>query len=126
MLARSNRLPSYEISKVMRDGKRVNFSGITLIYKKREMDSGLSAQAGSAAGMTTRVAFIVSTKVDKRATVRNRMRRIMSESVRHELPAMTHGIDGVFIGSKSLIGLTQVQVEAIVLDLLERVGGNRV
>lgn len=114
MLPRSNRLPSFEIPTVMRYGKRVSGNGVTLIYLKRKMDSG------SESGMTTRIAFIVSTKVDKRAVVRNRMRRVMSESVRHIMKTISPSVDGVFIGSRQLIGLTQLQVEVIIQDLLRK------
>lgn len=115
MLPRPNRLPSFEISNVMRSGKRVSGNGVTLIY----WDKG---QKAINSNQISRFAFIVSTKVDKRAVVRNRMRRLMSESVRHHVNEITTRIDGVFVGSKSIIGLTQRQVEVIIRDLLQSAG----
>ncbi len=64
-----------------------------------------------------RFAFIVSTKIDKRATVRNRMRRVLSESVRHLLPTIAP-IDGIFIAKKNFADLPQTDVEKIVSALL--------
>lgn len=64
-----------------------------------------------------RFAFIVSTKIDKRATARNRMRRIMSESVRH-LISTIQPIDGIFIAKKNFAGFPQTEIEKIVRALL--------
>lgn len=64
-----------------------------------------------------RFAFIVSTKIDKRATRRNRMRRTMSESVRHVLNTI-QPIDGIFIAKKNFTDLPQTEVEKIVSALL--------
>lgn len=73
--------------------------------------------------LSPRFAFIVSTKVDKRATVRNRIRRLMSESVRlHVSEAL--GIDGIFIGSKQLVGKTQQEVNELVLGALHEAIGS--
>lgn len=112
MLPRTHRLPSLEIPTLMRNGKRISKNGVTLIY--RTQNSELRTQP-------PRFAFIVSTKVDKRAVVRNRMRRLMSESVRHQMEKISPGLDGIFIGSKALIGLTQEQVKVRVHDLILRV-----
>lgn len=46
---------------------------------------------------TFRCAIITGTRVDKRATVRNRMRRLVSESVRIALPRVKDGFDAVFV-----------------------------
>lgn len=64
-----------------------------------------------------RFAFIVSTKIDKRATARNRMRRTMSESVRHVMNTIPP-IDGIFIAKKNFSDLSQTEVEKIVTALL--------
>ena len=60
----------------MHSGTRITGGGIVLIALNNETD-------------VSRFAFIVSTKIDKRATVRNRIRRLMSESVRLFLPEIT-------------------------------------
>lgn len=88
----------------MRTGKRVSLGAITLIYKKAE---------------TPRFAFVVSTSVDKRATVRNRMKRLLRESVRKMLPTGP-SVDGVFIAKKGLPD-KQEEVDKLIRDLLERI-----
>ena len=64
-----------------------------------------------------RFAFIVSTKIDKRATQRNRMRRTMSESVRHLLPHLSP-IDGIFLAKKNFAEFPQTEVEKTIRELL--------
>lgn len=44
-----------------------------------------------------RFAFIVSTRVDKRATVRNRVKRLLREAVGAHIAHMVEGIDGVLV-----------------------------
>ena len=103
MLSKPYRLPAFEVSRIMKSGKRIVHSGITLIYRPASV---------------SRFAFVVSRKVDKRATTRNRMRRLMSESVRHLMPAIARPINGIFIGSKFLIGKTQKEVQGMVQEVL--------
>lgn len=52
----------------------------------------------------SRFAFIVSTKIDKRATVRNRIKRLLRESVRLLLPNVPHGFDVIFIAKTADMG----------------------
>lgn len=66
-----------------------------------------------------RFAVVVSTKVDKRAVVRNRIRRIVSESARHLL-AHVSSVDGIFVARKNIAEFSQENVEKIVKDLLSK------
>lgn len=101
MLPKSLRLPALEIPRVMKTGKRVVKNGVTLVYRTSSM---------------SRFAYIVSTKVDKRAVVRNRLKRLLSESIQHAAP---QGIDCVMLGSKQLVGKTQEEIESIVREALD-------
>ena len=103
MLSSDHRLPKEEISPLLQRGMHIRSDIIELIYKKT---TGVP-----------RFAFIVSTKIDKRATRRNRMRRVMSESVRHLL-AKIGALDGIFIAKKNFAALPQTEVEKIVGGLL--------
>ena len=95
----------------MRSGKPVVGNGITII-----LDSSRTVRDGNY--KNSRFAFVVSTKVDKRAVVRNRMRRVMSESVRHLLLQLKTSVDAVCIGSRNLIGLPQSEIENRIKKLL--------
>ena len=90
----------------MRYGPRVTGDELTLRYKKTPG--------------VPRFAFVVSTKVDKRATVRNRIRRIYSESVRKLLPRIA-GCDAVVIVRKHIVA-TQDVAEAIIARALQTAG----
>ncbi len=103
MLSAAHRLPKEEIPHLLRHGMRVRNETIELVYRKTNTDS-------------RRFSFIVSTKIDKRATQRNRMRRTMSESVRHLLPTLSP-MDGIFIAKKNFAVLPQVDVEKIISGL---------
>ncbi len=103
MLSPDHRLPKEEIAAILRRGMRVHSDSIELVYKKTTHVS--------------RFAFIVSTKIDKRATSRNRMRRTMSESVRLLLPK-TGQVDGILIAKKNFAELPQAEVEKIISRLL--------
>ena len=104
MLPKPNRLPSQEMDILLRSGTRIRGDGIDLIYKKQ---SGF-----------LRFAFIVSTKIDKRAVARNRMKRLMREAVHHMLPT-TPSIDAIFLVWKRLPD-TEKEVEAIVRGMFSK------
>jgi ribonuclease P protein component len=114
MLSSDHRLPKEEISSVLRYGTHVRSDVIELIYKKN--DTRFVPQSGTPLAKP-RFAFIVSTKIDKRATQRNRMRRTMSESVRHLLSTLPP-MDGIFIAKKNFADLPQTDVEKIIRGLL--------
>jgi len=55
---------------------------------------------------TTRFAFIVSNKISKRATARNRVKRLLREAVRPMLPTIAPGYDIIVWASAGIIGQT--------------------
>lgn len=87
MLPKENRLPSPQIETVLRRGKRVSAQGVQLIFAQNNLP-------------VSRFAFVVPKSVDKRAVGRNRVRRILRESVRLLLPTIAPGWDGVFLVRK--------------------------
>jgi len=115
MLPRFNRLPSSEIPNAMRQGKRFSNGDIVLIIR-RNADSRVKPENDKA---SNRFSFVVSTKIDKRATRRNRMKRLLSESVTH-LTSRLHGpADYIFIVKKDFSGMPQSEVESVVAGLLK-------
>jgi len=105
MLSRINRLPSSEILHVMRRGKRIVGDALQIVVQKSEAD-------------VSRFACIISTKIDKRATRRNRMKRLVSESITHLLPRLHNPVDCIVIARKDFSGMRQTEAEAMVADLL--------
>lgn len=122
MLPFSYRLPAQEITPVMKAGRRIQGNGISMIYKKLNSGSPQLGAEQASAGMTgsARFAFIVGVKVDKRAVGRNRVKRLLRESVHHLLPLIKPGWDVVIVAKKELVGKSQAEVEAVVQEVLQK------
>lgn len=80
MLPRVNRLPSPLIRKIVSNGRRIHKGQVTLYIKNRE--NGIP-----------RFAIIVPLSVDKRATVRIRIKRQIRETIRALLPHIDQHYD---------------------------------
>lgn len=94
MLPKEYRIPSPEIKQVMRHGVRAIKGAVQIISAKNNLE-------------ISRFAFIVPTKIDKRATVRNRMKRFLRERVRVLLPGLPTGRDVVIIARKKEVSLDE-------------------
>lgn len=108
MLPKLHRLPSPDVRRVMRTGRRVNTQGTQLVVALNNLS-------------VSRFALIVPVGVDKRAVVRSRTRRLLRESVRIVLLVIAPGWDGVFIVRKGL-GDDFVVVDHLVRELLRQSG----
>lgn len=108
MLPKSNRLPAIEIKKILRSGKRIGGREFQLVY------------AGGDAG-NCRFAVIVSSAINKRAVARNRIKRLLRESVRHLITGIKP-VDAVLIAKKDFSKLKQTEVELLVRDALQKSG----
>lgn len=109
MLPKLNRLPSPEIKSVERRGRRVTTPELVCVWKELETTQ-------------MRFAFIVSTKVDKRATMRNRIKRVLGESVRQLAPNMNIGADVVLIARSNSLGESTERAVGILRETLQRAG----
>lgn len=107
MLPLSHRLPSEHVRSLLRAGKRISGDWYQFVFQK---SSGVP-----------RFGFLVSVKVDKRAVVRNRIRRLLRESVHHCLPNLV-ALDGVFIVRKNIAEKTHVEVEQNLREMFQRAG----
>ena len=58
-----------------------------------------------------RFAFIISTKVHKKAVRRNHARRLLSEAIKEFLPQIKPGFNGVFLAKKTLIDADYSQIK---------------
>lgn len=92
MLAKKYRLSSSkEIEKVKKKGKTYKSDSFTLKFLDRGDDD------------PPRTAFIISTKISKNASLRNRAKRSVSEAIRHNLYSMNNGYDIVVIAHPGII-----------------------
>jgi ribonuclease P protein component len=108
MLSRANRLRrATAFSRVYRLGRTAG--GHMLVV--RALRTGPTA--------TARVGIVVGTKVSKRATVRNRLRRQLRAAVRPRLPA-TRGFDLVIIAKSSALRQPFATLAAECARLIDR------
>jgi len=56
--------------------------------------------------LPSKFGFVVSTKISKKATERNRVKRMLRESVRKVISEVKPGVDILFLGKKSLLKTT--------------------
>lgn len=78
-----------DFSRVYQQGKRLKTAHLTLRVLRRSS----SSPAAIAPSLPTRIGFSISLKVDKRAVVRNRIRRRLQAIVRQLLPFMHESWD---------------------------------
>lgn len=96
MFPKENRLPSYEIPLLFRNGRGVVIDGLQLRYAIRPEQ-------------TRRFAVVVPLSVSKKAVVRNRMKRLVRESIRVLLLELPVRIDAVVLVKRSE-GLDTIQL----------------
>jgi len=71
-----------------------------------------------------RVGFSVSKKVGK-ATTRNRVKRLMRESVRKQLPSIRRGLDLVLIARPAAAEVGYLEIDEAIRQALARAGSVR-
>jgi ribonuclease P protein component len=84
----------------MRRGKRIANASMQLIFSPNQVGR-------------SRFAFVVSTNVDKRATVRNRLKRLMREAVRALLPKLQENADVILQARSNREGEIRESVEEL-------------
>jgi len=83
MLPKQYRLPSPEFRGVLKSGKKAFSANLMLKFRENRLT-------------LPRFGFIVSTKFNKRATARNRAKRLMREVIRLNLSKIKAGYDFIF------------------------------
>jgi ribonuclease P protein component len=108
MLQRKNRLSAEkDLSRLFRKGRL--FHGTVL-----------SARVLRNSGEATRVAFVVSTKVSKRATTRNLVKRRLREAVRASLGELQPGWDIVIIVRPQAADIAGTTVSKVLDEVLRK------
>ena len=93
MLPKENRLTDdYDFRRVKRLGKSYHCPLFKLSFAQRKIEA------------PSRFGFVISKKIDKRATVRNRIKRLLREVVRENLEKIPDGFDIVFIVRPNIVG----------------------
>lgn len=108
MFTKTHRLTeSAAITKTLRTGQRVSTPGLAVVFRK--VGTGMS-----------KVAFVVGTKVDKRATVRNRLKRRTREALRPLVPSMALGFEIVVFPRLPIDTMVFADVKKLVADVMKR------
>jgi ribonuclease P protein component len=102
MIPRLNRLPSTRMS-----SSRV-FQ--TPLFTLRFVGNSLSYH---------RFAFVVSKRIDKRAVVRNRLKRVLREIAYEYSLAYNEGVDFLFVVKKNFSDAPRLQIEEEVIKALK-------
>lgn len=108
MLSGRNRLKkNKDFEKVLKEGKGFKEDFLYLKVKKNNLKS-------------SRFGFVVSKKFSKKATIRNKIKRRLSELVRTKLPRIKKGIDIVIIIIPGLEINNFWELEEIINKLFEK------
>lgn len=98
--------------------KKINFARI-------EIDGAMHQSKSFGMGIYDRrddepscFGFIISTKISKKAVVRNRIKRIMSEVVRKNLKKIKNGYDVLFLIKPSIVKLDKLLLEKEVYEII--------
>lgn len=111
MLAKINRLPRIELKNLQARGKRFHSPLATLLVGK-----------GSDVSSPPRFAVVVTKKLDKRATRRNRTRRLFHEVIRQLLPNINQGFNCVIYAKKILWEEKAEDIKPEIKHLLKKIG----
>ena len=115
MLPRKNRLSlRTELHRIQKEGKIYHSPFFGLLVNKR---SEIKDQR-----LESRFGLIVSKKVHKRAVKRNRVKRLLRESVRLLLPKVKPGFDAVFLTKKKILEEDFSAVSQTVSRVFEEAG----
>jgi len=65
-------------------------------------------------------AFVISKKVEKKATKRNKIKRLLSEAVRNFLPQIQPGVKGVFFVKKEILEKKFTEIKAEIENIFKK------
>jgi ribonuclease P protein component len=110
MLPKEHRLTDdYDFRRVKRLGKSYHGPFFKLCLARQKV------------AKPARFGFVVSTKIDKRATVRNRVKRLLREAVHQRLEKIPAGFDFVFVVRPKIVGKSYAEVSAEVDQVLSKI-----
>lgn len=104
MIPRLNRLPSTRLQ----SSQLVSTSLFTLRFTRNNL-------------YYPRFAFVVSKRIDKRAVVRNRLKRVLRQIAYEKTLTKTVGLDLLFIVKKNFIEVPMQELETVVENALEQI-----
>ena len=117
MLPKENRLTDdYDFRRVKRLGKNYHCPLFKLGLARRKTFGPPNGEVNP-----SRFGFVISTKIDKRAVVRNRIKRLLREAVRSNLEKIPDGFDLVFVVRPKIVGKSYEEVCSAVNQVLSEI-----
>ena len=117
MLPKENRLTDdYDFRRVKRLGKSCHCPLFKFSFAPRKTGGPPSP---------SRFGFVISKKIDKRAVVRNKIKRLLREVVRENLEKIPDGFDFVFVVRPNIVGKNYEEISAEVNKILSKVSFDR-
>ncbi len=109
MLAKPNRLTKdKEIKDLIKTGKSLFLPAFVIKYKHNNLNN-------------IKIGIIVSTKVDKRAVVRNKIKRQIRAIIRKNISDIEHGHSLLIIVKKQALGLEYKKIEKTLVTGLVKI-----
>lgn len=102
-----------DFQNVLRNGRRVQGSFLGLFFLSSQ-DVVNTSQ--------TKTGFVVSNKISKKATERNRLKRILREVVRQNVYNIKEGFLLVFLAKRSIVDAEPELIKQEALELLSKSG----
>jgi len=109
VLAKSKRLNLTRKEEIFEKGKRVGSPLLFLFFEKRD-DS------------KTKIALVAGKKIDKRAVVRNRIKRLMAEGIREYWGGLRGGYNMVLVARGAILKKELVEIKNEIGRLLGKGG----
>jgi len=110
MLPKNNRLTSRkDFSDLKKSGRKYQSLSFALLYKENNQAS-------------CRFGIIVSTRISKKATERNKAKRKLRETFFKILPRLSGNFDFLFLTKTDILNRSMSEMEKEVFDLFSRLG----
>jgi len=115
VLPKSNRLVStYDYRRVLGSKRRYHTPLFTLVVAFSRSDQH-----------PPRFGFVCSKKIDKRAVVRNKVRRWLQHSAREVYNRIPNGFDLIFLAKKPIVNSSYAQIVAQLNQVLSKISFDR-
>lgn len=109
MLTKQHRLAEKNIRLVKDKGSYYQTPFFTLVYLKDQKTP-------------SQFAFVISKKVDKRATIRNKTKRLLAGSVREMVSQLEDGYRLIFLVKPSAINQTKETLSSTIKEAFDQIG----